>query len=46
MFIKDYKNELDQININNSNKTAAWIAKQHYLQKKLKDIVPSLDSFY
>ena len=45
VFIKDFKKELDEINIKNSNKTAAWIAKQHYLQKKLKDIVPSLDVF-
>jgi len=44
-YIKGFKNELDQINIKESNKIAAWISKQHFLQKKLKDIVPSLDIF-
>lgn len=44
-FIKQYKNDLDSISIKESNKTAAWITKQHYLQKLLKDIVPSLDIF-
>ena len=44
-FIKKYKNDLDNIGIKENNKTAAWIMKQHYLQKLLKDIVPSLDLF-
>jgi membrane dipeptidase len=44
-FIKKFKNKLDQINIKTSNKTAAWILKQHCLQKLLKDIVPPLDIF-
>ena len=44
-FIKKYKKNLDSIGIKESNKTAAWILKQHYLQKLLKDIVPSLDIF-
>ncbi len=44
-FIKKYKKDLDKINIKESNKTAAWILKQHYLQRLLKDIVPSLDIF-
>ena len=44
-FIKKYKNNLDSIGIKENNKTAAWITKQHYLQKLLKDIVPSLDIF-
>ena len=44
-FIKEYKDELDQINIKEPNEIAAWISKQHHLQKLLKDIVPSLDIF-
>jgi len=44
-FIKGYKSELDQINIKEPDKITAWISKQHYLQKLLKDIVPSLDTF-
>ena len=44
-FIKEYKSELDKIDINESNKIAAWITKQHRLQVLLKDIVPSLDIF-
>jgi len=44
-FITNFKSELNAINIGQTDKTAAWIAKQHYLQKKLKDIVPSLDVF-
>ncbi len=44
-FIKKYKNDLDMINIREGNKITAWITKQHYLQKQLKDIVPSLDLF-
>ena len=44
-FIKKYKNNLDEFDIKESNKTASWISKQHYLQKLLKDIVPSIDIF-
>lgn len=44
-FIKQYKNDLDYISVKEANKTAAWILKQHQLQKLLKDIVPSLDIF-
>ena len=44
-FIKKFKNDLNQINMNESNKITAWISKQHYLQKILKDIVPPLDIF-
>jgi membrane dipeptidase len=44
-FIKKYKDDLDHISIKETNKTAAWILKQHHLQKLLKDIVPSLDIF-
>ena len=44
-FIKKYKEELDQINIKETNKIKAWISKQHHLQKLLKDIVPKLDVF-
>jgi membrane dipeptidase len=43
--IKKYKDDLDRISIKETNKTAAWILKQHHLQKLLKDIVPSLDIF-
>ena len=43
--IKKFKKELEQININETNKTADWIFKQHKLQKLLKDIVPPLDIF-
>ena len=45
VFIKQYKDDLDRIGIKEINKTAAWISKQHYLQRLLKDIVPSLDIF-
>ena len=44
-FLKKFKSELDQITHTQSNPAAVWIAKQHYLQKKLKDIVPLLDIF-
>ena len=44
-FIKKYKNDLDKIDIKESNKTVAWILKQHQLQMLLKDIVPPLDIF-
>ena len=44
-FIKKYKDDLDRIGSKEANKTAAWILKQHHLQKLLKDIVPSLDIF-
>ena len=44
-FIKKYKDVLDQISVKETNKTTAWILKQHHLQKLLKDIVPSLDIF-
>jgi len=35
-FFKQFKNELDQITHKQPNPTASWIAKQHYLQKKLE----------
>ena len=44
-FTKKFKDDLDKININETNKTAAWISKQHHLQKLLKDIVPPLEIF-
>ena len=44
-FIKEYKNVLDQFSIKEPDKIVAWISKQHYLQKLLKNIVPSLDIF-
>jgi len=44
-FIKDYKDELDQITLKEPNKIIAWISKQHHLQKILKDITPSIDIF-
>ena len=44
-FIKNFQNEIKQIKINESNKISAWISKQHYLQKKLRYIVPPLDVF-
>ena len=44
-YIKQFKDELDNIGIRESNKTAAWISKQHYLQKLLTDIVPSINIF-
>jgi len=44
-FIRDFKDELNQIHIREKNKNASWIAKQHFLQKKLKNIVPSLDIY-
>ena len=44
-FIKEFKNELNQININETNPTVKWLSKQHYLQRKLQNIVPSLDIF-
>jgi len=44
-FLKKFKSELDQITHKQPNPPSAWIAKQHYLQKKLKNIVPLLDIF-
>jgi membrane dipeptidase len=44
-FIKKYKNDLISIGIKESNKTAAWISKQHFLQELLKDLVPPMDIF-
>ena len=44
-FVSNYKDELNKIHIREKNKNASWIAKQHFLQKKLRDIVPSLDIF-
>jgi membrane dipeptidase len=44
-FIRKYKDELSQIDIKESNKTVAWISKQHQLQRLLKDIVPPMDVF-
>ena len=43
--IEKIKKELDQIGINDINPNLRWIKKQHYLQKKLTEIVPSLDLF-
>ena len=44
-YVKNIKKELDQIGINDTNPNLRWIKKQHYLQKKLTEIVPSLDLF-
>ena len=44
-FLKNYEDELNQINIQEISSNAKWIAKQHYLQKKLKNIVPSFEIF-
>ena len=44
-FIKDFKKNLDKINVRQNNKITAWISKQHYLQNKLKNIVPPIDIF-
>ena len=44
-FLKNYKKELNEIRIKESDLTTAWINKQHFLQTTLKDIVPSLDVF-
>ncbi len=44
-FLKNYEGELNQINFKEISSNAKWIAKQHYLQKKLKNIVPPFDIF-
>ena len=40
-----YLDELNSIERKYSNKTSQWIAKQHFLQKKLADICPSIEVF-
>ena len=42
---KKYIDELNSIERKYSNKTSQWIAKQHFLQKKLSDISPSIEVF-
>ena len=42
-FLRNYEDEINQINIKEISSNAKWIAKQHYLQKKLKNIVPPFD---
>ena len=40
-----YLDELNSIERKYSNKTSQWIAKQHFLQKKLANICPSIEIF-
>ena len=42
---KKYIDELNSIERKYSNKTSQWIAKQHFLQKKLANICPSIEIF-
>ncbi len=42
---KKYIDELNSIERKYSNKTSQWIAKQHFLQKKLENICPSIEIF-
>ena len=44
-FIKDYEDELKIVGDKATDKISTWIFQQHYLQKLLKDITPSLDVF-
>tara|TARA_Y100000590_G_scaffold368520_1_gene429236 strand:- start:1310 stop:2395 length:1086 start_codon:yes stop_codon:yes gene_type:complete len=44
-FLKDFKEEISEIIDKNKEPNARWILKQHYLQKKLKNIVPSFEIF-
>ena len=44
-FIKEYKGEVDMINIKEPDKIKSWILKQHRLQVLLKDITPPMDIF-
>ena len=42
---KKYIDDLNSIERQYSNKISQWIAKQHFLQKKLADICPSIEIF-
>ena len=42
---KKYSDYLNSIERKYSNKISQWIAKQHFLQKKLADICPSIEIF-
>ena len=42
---KKYSDDLNSIERKYSNKISQWIAKQHFLQKKLADICPSIEIF-
>tara|TARA_X000000950_G_scaffold178263_1_gene216389 strand:+ start:1 stop:1083 length:1083 start_codon:yes stop_codon:yes gene_type:complete len=42
---KKYQSELNEIDSKFSNKSSRWIAKQHFLQKNLPNICPSIDVF-
>ena len=42
---KKYSDDLKSIERKYSNKISQWIAKQHFLQKKLADICPSIEIF-
>ncbi len=42
---KKYSDDLNSIDRKYSNKISQWIAKQHFLQKKLANICPSIEIF-
>ncbi len=45
IYRKKISNKINEIEIKEDNSNARWIKKQHLLQKELKKIAPSLDTF-
>ncbi len=41
----EYKEKLKSIEIQYSNKTSRWLAKQHFFQKQLASVCPDIDVF-
>ena len=41
----EYKEKIKSIEIQHSNKSSQWLAKQHFFQKKLSSICPEIDLF-
>ena len=41
----EYKEKIKSIEIQHSNRSSQWLAKQHFFQKKLSSICPELDLF-
>ena len=41
----EYKEKIKSIEIQHSNRSSQWLAKQHFFQKKLSSICPEIDLF-
>ena len=41
----EYKEKIKSIELQHSNRSSQWLAKQHFFQKKLSSICPELDLF-